>query len=153
VFNDRLPAMGTCYSKRLQRFILPCLRGLLIGGIVLLWFASQATAPAMAADGLSGAWRRTNTGWERVELLQSQPDYRRPALHPAVVGSLETLLTVTALVAFSGRRRVGRGTLIVTLPTAVIAGGQGGTSLSPSEGRGFAVSTPFAEDQERATPR
>ena len=51
-----------------------------------------------------------------------------------------------------GGRQGDTPALIVTLPTAAIASGRGGTSLSPSEGRGNREeTTPFAGAQGRAT--
>lgn len=48
-------------------------------------------------------WRRTRDGWQHARWLA--PDeaipFRRPALHPAVIGMLQILLSAAALVAFS----------------------------------------------------
>src|SRR5580704_14904131 len=51
-------------------------------------------------------WRQTSQGWQRCENFLGPPiEYRRPALHPAVVGTLEVLLSVTALLALGERHR------------------------------------------------
>ncbi|MGO9110638.1 MAG: hypothetical protein ACLP9L_15560 [Thermoguttaceae bacterium] len=81
---------------------------LIIAVFVLPWLASNAAAPAVATEDMSGGWRRTNEGWRRIELFRQPVQYRRPALHPVVVGSLEVLLTMTAMLALSndwGTRR------------------------------------------------
>jgi predicted metal-dependent hydrolase len=80
-------------------------RWLIIVLFVLPWLASDAIAPALASEDVSGGWRRTRQGWQRVELVRPAIQYRRPALHPAVVGSLEVLLTMTAMLALSNERR------------------------------------------------
>jgi hypothetical protein len=77
------------------------LRCLIIALFVMLWFTSLAAAPAMATEDASGGWRRTANGWQRIEVLGPGIPYRRPALHPAVVGLLEILLTMTAMLALS----------------------------------------------------
>jgi len=77
-------------------------RWLIIALLVLPWFTSEA--PAALAEDASGGWRRTREGWQRVECLRPPIPYRRPGLHPAVVGSLEVLLTTTAMLALSGGR-------------------------------------------------
>ena len=94
-------------------------RWLLIAAFVLPWFeyhvghhvlmvvASEASGvrgtpgQALAGEDMSGPWRRTREGWQRMELVRPAIQYRRPALHPAVVGSLEILLTMTAMLALS----------------------------------------------------
>jgi hypothetical protein len=80
------------------------LRWLIFALFVLPWLASNAIAPAAASED-SGGWRRTNQGWQRMEFVPPANEYRRPALHPAVVGSLELLLTMTAMLALSHERR------------------------------------------------
>ncbi len=84
---------------------MPGFRWLMIAVFVLLWFATEATAPAVATEDMSTGWRRTREGWQRIELLRPAIPYRRPELHPAVVGSLEVLLTMTAMLALSKANR------------------------------------------------
>jgi hypothetical protein len=85
-------------------------RWLVVAVFFLPLLANEATvapgAPgqALAIEDVSGPWRRTREGWQRVELFGPQIPYRRPALHPAVVGSLELLLTMTAMLALSRKR-------------------------------------------------
>ena len=79
-------------------------RWIIIALLVLPWLASEAVASAAAVEDASSGWRRTRVGWQRVECLRPQIPYRRPGLHPAVVGSLEVLLTTTAMLALSGGR-------------------------------------------------
>jgi len=76
-------------------------RWLVIALFVLLPLASGAAAPAKAMEDMSGGWRRTRDGWQRMESFRSAIPYRRPTLHPAVVGTLELLLTMTAMLALS----------------------------------------------------
>jgi hypothetical protein len=63
--------------------------------------ASGSLAPAFTNRDLCGDWRRTNVGWQPVEILRPEIQYPRPALHPGVVASLEVLLTMTAMLALS----------------------------------------------------
>ncbi len=84
-------------------------RWLIIAVLVLPWLANVAAAPgsvgrAVASEDASGGWRRTRDGWQRIELFRPAIPYRRPALHPAVIGSLEILLTMTAMLALSRQR-------------------------------------------------
>ena len=71
------------------------------------WAASEVELPEKPASSARelDCWRRTRDGWERVTWLRPQIPPRRPALHPSVVGLLELLLSVTALVAFPARLR------------------------------------------------
>lgn len=48
-------------------------------------------------------WRRTPRGWERADWLVPEIPARRAALHPGVVGLLELLVSLAALVAFPAR--------------------------------------------------
>ena len=81
-----------------------------IGWLVVLllaagWLASEiplTDAPAVSQDGPDG-WRRTRFGWQQRTWSTPEAPVRRPALHPAVVGLLELLLSVLALVAFPAR--------------------------------------------------
>jgi hypothetical protein len=50
------------------------------------------------------AWRRTVNGWERPTWLHRPVEFRRPALHPAAVG-----LLLTVLVLMAGRRMKDEG--------------------------------------------
>jgi hypothetical protein len=84
-------------------------RWLIIAVFVALWFASAATAPAIATEDTSGGWRRTREGWQRVEFFRPAMSYRQPSLHPAVFGVLELLLTMTAMLALS-REQGAEGT-------------------------------------------
>jgi len=77
------------------------LRWLIIAVFILSWLASEAATPAIATEDMSGGWRRTREGWQRIELFCPAIEYHRPALHPAVVSSLELLLTMAAMLAFS----------------------------------------------------
>jgi hypothetical protein len=61
----------------------------------------MGSEPNASPPDTTAGWRRTNCGWQRVESLGPPPQSERPTLHPAIVGGLEILLTLTALVAFS----------------------------------------------------
>jgi hypothetical protein len=81
------------------------LRSLAIGLFVLTVIIAAAS-PTPAADGAPDTWRQTSQGWQHSEdFLSPSVEYRRPALHPAIVGSLEILLTMSALLALSNDRR------------------------------------------------
>ena len=77
------------------------LRWLILVVFILPWLASEAAGPDVATEDISGSWRRTREGWQRIELFRPAIQYHRPTLHPAVVGSLELLLTMTAMLALS----------------------------------------------------
>jgi hypothetical protein len=87
------------------------IRLFIIGLFMLTWLTSTAarTSPTeLAAGGSMGldAWRQTRQGWQRCDVFLTPPiEYRRPALHPLVVGSLQILLTVTAMLIFSVQQR------------------------------------------------
>jgi hypothetical protein len=59
----------------------------------------QAEAAPLSCE---TAWRRTRDGWELPSRWPSQRmvGANPPALHPIVVGSMELLLALTALLAF-----------------------------------------------------
>ena len=80
------------------------LRFLAVGILLMVWFA--AAASPTIADDRADTWRQTRQGWQHSEDFLGPPvEYRRPALHPAVVGSLEVLLTMSAMLALSNDRR------------------------------------------------
>jgi len=67
-----------------------------------MWLPGPAACPSIAGESRLDSWRQTRQGWERREdFLSPSFEYRRPTLHPAVVGSLEVLLSVTAMLALS----------------------------------------------------
>jgi hypothetical protein len=81
------------------------LRFLAVGLFLLAWFAAAAS-PSRADDDRADTWRQTRQGWQhREDFLEPPVEYRRPALHPALVGSLEVLLTMSAMLALSNDRR------------------------------------------------
>jgi hypothetical protein len=87
------------------------IRLLIIGLFTLTWLAGAAAisfpteSPAGEPVGLD-AWRQTSHGWQRCDVFLTPPiEYRHPAIHPLVVGSLQILLTVTAMLTFSVRPR------------------------------------------------
>jgi hypothetical protein len=51
-------------------------------------------------------WRRTRNGWQQAEWLMPPAAQGKPTLHPAVVATLELLLSIGALAAFPARGRV-----------------------------------------------
>ena len=81
----------------------------LAAGLLLITCIASAQSPSMAASERSDTWRQTSEGWQRSDDFLSPPIvYRRPALHPAVVGSFEVLLTVWAMLTLSNDRRSSR---------------------------------------------
>ena len=77
------------------------------GGLLVLlaavgWLATEVRPPETptASDRPLDCWRRTPDGWQRATWLAPQTPIRRPALHPVVVGLLELLVCLAALVAF-----------------------------------------------------
>ncbi len=82
------------------------LRFLAVGFFLLAWLVAAAS-PSTAGEARIDTWRQTRQGWQRSEDFLGPPiEYRRPALHPALVGSLEVLLTMSAMLALSNERRV-----------------------------------------------
>jgi len=81
--------------------------GLLVVGLLILSrSACAATDSSRVAEASLDSWRQTSHGWQRCEVFLSPPiEYRRPAVHPLVVGLLQILLTITAMLMFSDRRR------------------------------------------------
>lgn len=55
-------------------------------------------------------WRRTIDGWEQTDHWAPEVAFHRPALHPVLVGLLEILLSLVALVALAndGQSRDGQ---------------------------------------------
>ena len=102
------PVVASCVMANqwncTPEFAVRRFRWLIIALFVLPWLASEAIAPLAATEDMSGSWRRTRQGWQRVECFQPPIPYRRPALHPGVVGALEVLLTMTAMLALSAER-------------------------------------------------
>ena len=80
------------------------IRLLAVGLFVFTWLAGAAATPLTGAEAGLDSWRQTRQGWQRSEDFLAPPlEYRRPALHPLVMGSMEILLTVTAMLTFSNR--------------------------------------------------
>ncbi|NLE39006.1 MAG: hypothetical protein GX621_13365 [Pirellulaceae bacterium] len=75
-----------------------CLAAVLV---VLGWMLSEAPVARTSLDEPTvTVWRRTSEGWQRPEDWSEPPVVRRPNLHPLVVGSLQLLVSLAALVAF-----------------------------------------------------
>lgn len=85
--------------------------------VVLGWILSEVPlARTSLEEPASAAWRRTNDGWQRPSDWTTPPEIRHPNLHPLVVGTLELLASLAALVAFpsgSHARRAGAPQAIV----------------------------------------
>lgn len=78
----------------------------------VFWLAAETPPATELGTQANLCWRRTQNGWEHATWLADSIPNRRPALHPAVVGTLELLLSTMALVAFADRpRRKSRPTL------------------------------------------
>ncbi len=85
-----------------------------IGGIILFlmivgWAAAEYPLAEPPCVGLAATdWRYTSEGWQRPTWLDASIPTRQPALHPAVIGTLQLLVSLMALVAFPAfRERVG----------------------------------------------
>ncbi len=78
--------------------------GLLLLVLVgLCWLASEVSP--QRTDAFESQWRRTVDGWELKSAWARAPSDARPAtVHPAVIGTLQILLAVGALLAFSNER-------------------------------------------------
>ena len=66
------------------------------------WVACQMPFSDTAArsERRLDCWRRTRDGWEIANWVMPEPPTRCPALHPGVVGLLELLVSIAALIAF-----------------------------------------------------
>ncbi len=85
------------------------MRPLFVAAFLMFLIAAPAGGGASEAARYD-SWRQTSQGWQRCEDFLAPPiEYRRPSLHPAVVGSLEVLLSVTALLALGGEQSAQRG--------------------------------------------
>jgi len=69
--------------------------------LVAGWLATIVPLGDAESDGRLPAWRRTVNGWEHPTWATAGSEIGPPALHPAVVGALEALLSLLALLAFS----------------------------------------------------
>ncbi len=54
-----------------------------------------------ANESFKAGWRYTKNGWQNRMEWQDPAPVSKPALHPAVVGSLQLLISLAALVGFS----------------------------------------------------
>ena len=98
------------------------IRLLVVGLFVVTWLAGDAAHSSLAAEGRFDAWRQTRDGWQRSDNFLAPPiEYRRPALHPLVVGLLEILLTITAMLTFSDRRGAIEGRIASTQGVRLLA--------------------------------
>lgn len=81
-----------------------------IGWIIMLlmtvgWAAAELPLAEPSCAGLAATdWRYTSEGWQRPTWLDASIPTRRPALHPGVIGALQLLLSLMALVAFPAFR-------------------------------------------------
>jgi hypothetical protein len=81
------------------------MRALAVASFLLVWLAAGGDSCARDAERFD-SWRQTRLGWQRCEEFLGPPiEYRRPALHPAVVGMLQILLSATAMLALGDSRR------------------------------------------------
>jgi hypothetical protein len=75
---------------------------LLLVLVGLMWVASRLPSERNSpAEDPAAAWRRTSHGWEQLDVQSAAERSTSPTLHPAIVGCLQVLLTLMALVAFS----------------------------------------------------
>ncbi len=63
-----------------------------------------------ANDSFKTGWRYTKNGWQNRREWHHPLPVRTPALHPAVVGSLQLLISLAALIGFStGKKQLAKG--------------------------------------------
>ncbi len=80
--------------------MIVCLLLLLLG---IGWLVSEIElAAAPSTDHGNTGWRRTRDGWERQNSWTDEQPAREPTLHPTLVGALQILFSVAALVALPG---------------------------------------------------
>ena len=86
----------------------------LLGNSVVAAHAAHAAHAAkesrIANESFKAGWRYTKNGWQNRMEWQDPAPVRKPALHPAVVGSLQLLISLAALIGFStSKQRFARG--------------------------------------------
>lgn len=65
------------------------------------WAAAEIPVAEPPRAGLAyNDWRHTRDGWQRPTWLDASIPARQPTLHPGVLGMLQLLVSLTALVAF-----------------------------------------------------
>ncbi len=83
--------------------LIVCLLLLLLG---IGWLVSEIElAAAPLIDHSDTGWRRTRDGWERQNSWTDEQPVREPTLHPTLVGALQILFSVAALIALPGLNR------------------------------------------------
>ena len=55
-------------------------------------------------DSFKSGWRHTKNGWQNLLDWKNPAPVSKPDLHPAVLGSIQLLVSLTALIAFSTRK-------------------------------------------------
>jgi hypothetical protein len=108
--SRRVAQMPRRRTKRLatsREYVMRLMGWLLLALVTCAWLASELPVERAAMTDDSLAWRRTAQGWERLQVRPSEPTSDRPTLHPAIVGLLEILVPLGAMLAFSGRNACG----------------------------------------------
>ncbi|HLA85911.1 MAG TPA: hypothetical protein VJL29_14060 [Thermoguttaceae bacterium] len=80
--------------------------GLILGLVLAGWVLTEI--PVARTESLVAAgsqWKRTVDGWEPRDSWLRGPFVQPARLHPALVGAFELLVSLAALVAFSGSPR------------------------------------------------
>lgn len=109
-----MPCVGVCQAQLFaglkslafrpllrMRFIITSLLALSLLGCLATSWGEPST------DYEQERWRRTDHGWERCERWEPRIEPAEPPLHPAVVGVLQLLLVLTAVLLWadvSGKR-------------------------------------------------
>ena len=76
-----------------------CLLLVLVGFVGLA--CNLPSDRASPAENPAAAWRRTNRGWEQLDVRPAAEKQPRFTLHPAIVGGLQILLTLAAAAVFA----------------------------------------------------
>ncbi|MBN2294184.1 MAG: hypothetical protein JXM70_17285 [Pirellulales bacterium] len=63
---------------------------------------SEQSQPTIGS--FESGWRYTKSGWQKLSDWERPAPVSKPALHPVVVGSMQLLVSLAALIAFSARR-------------------------------------------------
>lgn len=76
--------------------------------VILGWALSEIPVARTPANEPSApTWRRTSDGWQRQNAWTVPPP-RSPRLHPTILGTLQVLVSVGALIALPHGRRTAR---------------------------------------------
>jgi hypothetical protein len=89
--------------------------GLFIVLASMAWLARQWPSDPASQSGVAASpWRHTVGGWEKLD-LEPAANSHEPALHPALVGSMQVMLVMLALLSLPNKN-TGQPVIVTTKP-------------------------------------